>query len=531
MQDSTHSIARSASRFFSGTMLSRITGMLRDMALAYAFGTQSAVAALLVAFRFAHLFRRLFGEGALQTAFIPHFEDLRKKNPARASQFFCDLALSLTAFLTILIIMVMAILWFLPSLIELSPGNLEILWLTELMLPSLLFICLFGINASLLQCEKSYFVPSAAPVAFNLIWIVSIFSVASLPAASAMSWLAGFVVLACFAQWAITLPKTIQLLKTQQLFNLWKQTKYFSIDVRQLYRPLLLGIIGVAASQINNALDAVFARWADEEGPAFLWYAIRLQQLPLALFGIALSGALLPPLSRALKNHDMGKYQHFLNFALKSTVYLMTAISIGLFAMGDSCVNLIYGRGDFNSFSVTETTYSLWGYTLGLIPMSLILILAPAFYAKNDYRTPSMAAVGSMIVNVILNGMLVVFFGLGAASIAFATSVSAWLNFIWLGHMFSKDQGMLSSGKLLPGFGKISVVAIAAGICSILVDFGFWGHSTVVDMVMGREPVYTQGVWLQLSHLAIGGGIFLMVLLMGCLKELKNLRKVREIKV
>jgi len=513
MPDTTQSIVRSATRFFSGTMLSRITGMLRDMAMAYAFGTQSTVAALLVAFRFAHLFRRLFGEGALQTAFIPHFEELRKENPMRAGQFFCDLAISLTAFLTLLIVSIMMLLWILSSSIEFSPGNAEILWLTFLMMPSLLFICLFGINASLLQCEKSYFAPSAAPVAFNLIWIAGVFSVVFLSSSTAaMSWLAVFIIIACFAQWAITLPMTLNILKTYQCTDFWKHSKSFSKDVVQLIKPLMLGIVGVAASQINNALDAVFARWADAEGPAFLWYAIRLQQLPLALFGIALSGALLPPLARALKNNDTIKYRLFLNFALRSSIYLMLPITAALMIMGDSCINLIYGRGDFTSLSVVETTRSLWGYTLGLLPMALILILAPAFYAKGDYRTPSMAAAGSMVINIVLNSVLVGFLGLGAASVALATSFSAWFNFIWLGFILSKYQGSFSSPDLLSSISKITLATSIASICTAAMDIAIWGQATSFEILAGHQPEYSQHLGSQLSHLAVSSIAFILVL-------------------
>ena len=139
--DSTRSIFHSATRFFSGTMLSRISGMARDMTLAYAFGTGSSVAALLVAFRLAHLLRRLLGEGAMQTALIPHFEELRKDSPKKAALFFCDLTLSLTYLLILIIVLTMGVLGALLFFDVLDAGNKEIGWLTFLMMPSLLFIC------------------------------------------------------------------------------------------------------------------------------------------------------------------------------------------------------------------------------------------------------------------------------------------------------------------------------------------------------------------------------------------------------
>ena len=322
MNDSTSSIIQSAKRFFSGTMLSRVAGMLRDMAMAFAFGTQESVAAFLVAFRFSHLLRRLLGEGALQSALIPQFEKLRQQDPQRAAAFFRDLTICLSALLSVIVVVTMAVLWGVLLWANLRPGNAEIVQLTLLMMPSLIFICLFGINASLLQCEKSFFTPSVAPVAFNLLWIVGTFCLWNLASESAMRWLTLFVNLACMAQWALTLPQISKSLKQFSGTSIMP-LKMFSKDVLALLGPLSLGVIGVGSSQINNALDAVFARYADSEGPAYLWYAIRIQQLPLALFGIAISGAMLPPLSRAIKRGNLFQFQEFMDFALRRSIALM----------------------------------------------------------------------------------------------------------------------------------------------------------------------------------------------------------------
>ena len=149
--DSIHSILRSAVGFFSGTALSRITGLLRDMSLAYAFGTDAALAAFFVAFRLSHALRRLFGEGALQSAFVPFFEELRKESPERAVRFFRDLNLLWTLILTLAIALGMGILFTYLHVAQGGASSNEVLYLTALMLPSLLPICLFGLNGSFLQ--------------------------------------------------------------------------------------------------------------------------------------------------------------------------------------------------------------------------------------------------------------------------------------------------------------------------------------------------------------------------------------------
>lgn len=395
----------------------------------------------------------------------------------------------------------------------LDSGNEEIVQLTLIMMPSLFFICLYGINSSLLQCEKNYFYSSAAPIAFNLIWIVGVMCSSHLPMEEAVVRLSFFVILASFGQWAVTLPKTLSSLKNLEVKGFFKGTKLFSKDVLRLCIPLVLGVIGVAASQINNAMDAVFARWADDEGPAFLWYAIRLQQLPLALFGVALSSALLPPLSRAIKAKDKEQSEKFLNFSSLRTIQAMLPITFCLLIMGDGCINLVYGHGDFTANSIAGTTLCLWGYTLGLIPMALVLSLAPAYYASGDYKTPSKASVGSMAVNLSLNAMLVGVFDAGAASVAVATSISAWINVFWLGYFFHKLQIKESwfSKSLWIQTGQILAASLFTSIMTLCIDQMLWSNHPALSILFGSNLYYEMAKGSQILRLATLGLPFLVL--------------------
>lgn len=501
--DTTHSIFRSAARFFSGTMLSRVTGLLRDISMAYAFGTGSAIAAMLVAFRFAHLLRRLLGEGAMQTALVPHFEELRHSNPARAGRFFCDLSATLSLFLFVASGAIMGMLWALLQWGDLDPGNAEIVHLTLVMMPSLVFICLFGINASLLQCEKSYFIPAAAPIIFNVFWIAGVFYSSSYPSEQTMTVLSLFVVAGCFAQWAITLPKVHAILKSLDVHTFLFKARCFSADVKLLKTPLALGLIGVAASQVNNALDAVFARWADEGGPAVLWYAIRLQQLPLALFGIALAGALLPPLSRAAKAGDAPLFAHLLDFSSRRTVALMLPMTVALLLFGDMCIHIVYGHGGFDTGSTLDTTRALWGYSSGLVPMALVLIIAPAFYAKGNYRTPTIASVCAMAANIALNFCMVAVLDLGAASIAVATSLSAVVNLLWLTMSLEgrSYQGYLHAAKMMGA-------CLMASAAALSLDALFWGNLPAWAIATGGIPAYAESFMMQGTRLVADCAVF-----------------------
>jgi putative peptidoglycan lipid II flippase len=505
MTDTLHTIHRSIRAFFSGTLLSRISGMLRDMSMAYVFGTKASIAAFMVAFRLAHTLRRLLGEGALQAAFIPEFEELRRQNEKQAFSFFRDLTLTLTCLLTTLIALLCGALFIFLSK-EKVFSDREVFYLTFLMLPSVLFICLYGVNASFLQCQKKYFIPSMAPVAFNFVWILGVFHLQNIPAQEAMPILALYVVAACFFQWLCTVPSTHSEQKNINIRSIPRQ--FFSQDMRRLIRPLLLGMLGVAASQINHVVDSLFAFFADPEGPAILWYAMRIQQLPLALFGIAISSAILPPLSRAAKSQRPKDYLHFLQHGLFQTWAFMLPLTALIFLMGDACVNLLYGRGDFSLHSIMATTHCLWAYSWGLIPSALILILAPACYAKNNYRLPAFAAFATIICNTSLNILFIQGFGWGAISVAMATSISAWGNFFWLSYYFSRQGiNLFSSSILQRGF-----QTIFATLAASFVTYGFRQYifkQPLFDFISLPRSFFDQ-FYLFSGQLIVFAGIFFL---------------------
>ncbi len=467
--DSAKTLSRSSFAFLSGTLLSRVTGLGRDMAMAFCFGSNPAIAAFMVAFRFANLIRRLFGEGPLSSGFIPHFEQLRAESPEKGAQFFRDLFFSLSAFLIWLIAIAEIGLIALWKWGNLSPGNDQILYMTILMLPGVLFICLFGLSSSLLQCERKFFLTGIAPVAFNAVWIAAAWWQKGNEPSYAAVALSMAMVVAFFMQWLMVVPKTFQFLKGVLSWKECFRAKLFSEDMKRVIKPVLLGIIGVGAVQINSALDAVFARYASMEGPAYLWYAIRLEQLPLALFGIALSSALLPPLSRAIKDNAMEHYFRMLRFAYRRSFSLIFPCTMGIFVLGACAVNLIYGRGDFNQESTYNTVICLWGYGLGLVPAVFVLLMAPAFYAKKDYRTPTEGAVYSVIVNAMLTAFLVFVLNWGPFSIAVATSACAWLNYFYLSYHMSAQMGQVWNKKLAISFLKTSSCTLIASATTFLV--------------------------------------------------------------
>ncbi len=431
MKDTTQAILRRAGVFFSGTALSRVTGMIRDILLAWAFGATSSLAAFMVAFRFAHLLRRILGEGAMQSAFIPQLVVANHQSEERAKKFFSNLSTILTYLLILIVVLGEVTFAALVHFDVFSPEGTEVCQLSMLMLPGLLFICLYGINASLLQCEGYYWLSSAAPLAFNAVWIVGILGLSGWAPYEAMPWLAGIVTIACFGQWMITVPKVRRLLG-QGIVPSLSNINFTSPDLRALGKALSLGLLGVSASQIASALDGIFAQYANSRGPAYLWYAIRIQQLPLSLLALALSGALLPALSRSIKKGDLAQGRNLLNYALRQNLLLVVPCMFGLLATGGTIVNMLFGRGDFTSVDTIATTTCLWAYALGLVPLTLVLLLAPGFYALGDYKTPTRGTVLTVTVNIALNYLAVAYLEWGPASVALMGSLCAWCNVCWL---------------------------------------------------------------------------------------------------
>lgn len=501
----THQLSRTFSsgikRFFSGIFLSRISGLGRDLIMAYSFGDHPAVAAFMVAFRFSNLLRRFFGEGPLQSAFIPHFEGLRAEDPSQADTFFRRLTLLLIALLTGLILVLEGGLGFSLHFFSLSEGNREILQLTTLLMPCLLFICLYGINISVLQCHNAFFVPSMAPALCNFAWIGGALWLRGWMPREAMPELAKWVLIGFFLQWLVTVPLVWR--KVSGNFREWIRWKIHP-EVKKLAHSFSLGALGVGAVQINALLDAVFARCADPRGPVYLWYSIRFQQLALAVFGIAAINTLVPLLSRAIKEGNIEKGKEIFSFGVRRVVTLMLSCTLAIFALGYFAIDLIYGRGHFSAFAVNQTTYCFWAYSLGLIPAALIMLYSSVFYANGNFRTPTCIAVSAVGVNIALNSLFIFGLRLGPLSTALATSIGSWVNYLVLRHLLVK-QGWFSQYRLS------DFIPLLGG--GLLASFFAYGIHLYLPLTLTSHTL-TQLANFSLPALGFVGGLFTYALFM-----------------
>ena len=501
-QEATQRISKGALSFFSGTFISRLSGLGRDVAMAFCFGSHPAIAAFMVAYRFSNLFRRMLGEGTLSSGFIPYFECLRKESPGEGARFFRDVFFSMMVFLAALVLVLCLGIGLWLEYGSLSPDTQEILSLTFLMIPGLLFICLYAVSSSLLQCERKFFLPGVAPVLFNLTWIGTVFLFRDTIPEGAVIALSGAVVFGFFLQWALLIPSMTSYLRRFLSLKEIFQFRFFPKEVKSLLTPFFLGLVGVSATQVNSFLDAIFARYASLEGPAYLWYSIRIQQLPLALFGIALSAALLPPLSRAVSKEKWEEFQELLRYSLTKSFHFIFPCSIALFVLAACGVNLLYGRGDFDLESTRQTIFCLWGYGVGLLPYVFVLLLAPAFYAQKNFRLPMKAAVLSMLLNVALNAVFILGFHMGAMSIALATSLSAWFNFIYL------SKALPSQKMFETGIYKGALAALIAGGVTFLLGYYLVGDQTLALLSGETLPEFSRRFKEQALSFFVLSGVF-----------------------
>ncbi len=391
--------------------------------MAYLFGTAPAVAAFWFAFRCSQLLRRILGEGALHLAFVPHFEKLRHQEERSARIFFSLLYRSLTGWVVVLIVIGEIVLsWIQPGV---SPSLQEGVILTRILLPTLLPIVLYALNSSFHFCQQSFFLPSLAPLCMNGVWIAALCCMKGWLPSRAMMTLAWTLHIAFFLQWIVTWPAAYR-------FGIWRGIGETNRQIYDLLRPFAFVVIGVTATQINSALDGLFAQLAHPEGNAYLWYALRLQQLPIGLFGVATVSALLPPLSRAFQKKDQPQVDALLTQSMRHLAFWMIPSTAGLILMARPLIDCLYHHGAFSSHSLEATASCLQAYALGLWPMTLVLVLAAPFYARHQYRQPTLLALGVIVGNVLWNIGCVVVFHQGPTTLALGTSLASWVNALLL---------------------------------------------------------------------------------------------------
>lgn len=443
------------------TLISRVTGFVRDVLLARMLGAGTEADAFFVAFRFPNLFRHLFAEGAFSAAFVPLFaRKLEGEGKAAAKRFsdvvFAGLALVLLAMvLAMELIMPWAITVFAPGFLE-TPGKIELTGeLARIAFPYLFFIALVSLLSGIQNSLGRFAAAAAAPILLNLCLIV-----AAIGYGRAWSGTGPGEVLA----WAVSISGLVQFLW------LWHHNRKsgmgpglalprWNADVARLGGRILPGVVGMGVYQINLLVDTVIASLVSEGAVSWLYYADRVNQLPLGVVGIAIGTALLPMLSRQIKGGREDVAAHTQNRGLEFALFLTLPAAAALAALALPIVATLFERGRFAAEDTAATAAALTAFACGLPAHVLVKCLVPGFFAREDTATPVRIAAVCLVSNVVLN--LALMKPLGHVGIATATAVSAWINAGLLGYVLARRGHFRLDSRLLDRAPRILAAALA----------------------------------------------------------------------
>lgn len=409
------------------TMASRLLGFIRDILLASVIGAGTVADAFFVAFKFPNFFRRLFAEGAFNAAFVPLFtERLTRDGIAPARDFGAQVASVMVTFmLCFTFVMQLAMPWLMyviaPGFAD-EPDKFQLaIELTRLTFPYLMFMALTALLAGMLNSMQRFAAAAAAPVLLNIVMIAALALLRSGEIAMPGHTLATAVSIAGAGQFVLLV---LAARKAGLLLRLPQPR--LTPGVRRVFRLMVPGLIGAGVVQVNLVIDVVLASTLPEGSVSWLYFADRVNQLPLGVVGVAVGVALLPMLSRHLSAGDDAAAAHTQNRAIEFALFLTVPAAAALITIPGPVVTVLFERGAFQAEDAVATTKALAAFAVGLPAYVLIKALTPGFFARQDTKTPVKIAVASMTANVLFAVVLMQF--LAHVGIALATAGSAWMN-------------------------------------------------------------------------------------------------------
>lgn len=468
------SVAKSASIISAATLCSRILGFIRDVVIARFFGTGVASEAFVVAFRIPNLLRDLVAEGAANAAFVPVFSDYLVKKEKSEFWYLVRNILGIV-FILLVLIALLGIL-FAPLIARLiAPGfvnepdklNLTVK-LARILFPYIILVGLTAYSMGLLHTFRSFLTPSLGPAMLNIAMIISILASVRILKEPIIGLTYG-VLLGGLLQLLIQIPPMYK--RGFQIKPGKLRLDFSHPGTRQIARLITPRIFGSAVYQLNVFVDTMLASLSNIVGVgavAAIYYANRIIQFPLAIFGIALSSAVLPTMSHQVAKDDLEGLKTTLSFSLRAIYLVMLPVSLGLLILSHPIISLLFQRGEFTAYSTFITSWALLFYSFGLVAFGGIKILVSCFYSLKDTLTPVKVSFLCLIVNIILN--IILMFPLRVGGLALASSASAFLNFFILLKLLKKRIGKIFDKEMQSSFLKIS----SSGIIMAIVSFLCW---------------------------------------------------------
>ncbi len=515
-------VVKAAGVVGAATLASRVMGYIRDMVMSWGFGTGLAADAFYVAYRIPNLLRELLAEGSMSAAFIPVFtETLTKesKDSARhlASAVFARLLAILIALTLLGIIfapyVVKVVAWGWAYKAEHDKYVLGVT-LTRIMFPYLLFIGLAALTMGMLNSLRQFLTPALSPVMLNVMTISAVlFSLQFL--AEPILGVAVGVVLGGMLQFWIQVPA----LRKQGMLPR-PQFEPTHPGVKKIGKLALPIFLSSSVNQFNIFIGTIFASFLATGSITYLFYGMRFIHFPLGIVGIAVATAVLPTMSTQAAKQEMTEFRETLSFGLRLVLFIMFPAMAGLITLRVPIVNLLLEHGQFDHISTQGTASALLFYAVGLWAFAGVRIVAQAFYALQDTKTPVKVAVLALCSNILLSAVFITWTPLAHGGLAFATSLAAMINIGFLTVLLRKKIGRIDGKRIGISLLKIVPVSLVMGA------IGWW---------VSKQPEWLlTGNLLRKSELLLGGifgSIFFYVIAMWILRsdELKFLwRMIRR---
>jgi putative peptidoglycan lipid II flippase len=419
-------LLRALATVSSLTLVSRILGYLRDFIIARAFGASLATDAFFVAFRIPNLLRRLFAEGALSQAFVPVLAEHKNKgSPEEVRSLIDGVATLLLVALVVVAALGMAAA---PIIVYLSapgfaadPGKFDLtVTLLRITFPYIVFISLVAFSAGILNTWNRFSVPAVTPALLNVSFIVGALFFADQfdPPVLVLAWA---VFLGGLAQLAYQLPYLMKL----GLLPRWR-LDWSHPGVRRMLKLMAPAAFGVSISQVSLLINTIFASFLVSGSVSWLYYADRLMEFPAGVLGVALGAILLPSLSKYHADARHAEYGELLDWGLRLTFLLAVPSAVALAVLALPLVATLFHYGRFTAEDAWMTRQALVAYSIGLVGMILVKILAPGFYARQNIVTPVKIGILTLVFTQILNLAFII--PLRHAGLALAIGLGACLN-------------------------------------------------------------------------------------------------------
>jgi putative peptidoglycan lipid II flippase len=426
-----HGVVSAVGSIGFATLLSRILGYARDIAIARTFGAGPITDAFFVAFRIPNLLRRLLAEGALSTAVVPVFSATlaREGDVAFSRMVQAVLGAGLVVLSAVTAIGIFAAPWIVAVMApgwRADPGLFDLaVLLTRAMFPYLLLVGLAALAMGVLNAHRRFFTAALSPVFLNVAMIAATLSLADRITPAILSLAVG-VLVGGLGQFLVQLPEVRRV-----GVPLWPALAWSHPAVREIGRRLWPAAFALAAVQITILVNTLMASLLPGGTVSYLYYADRVMEFPLGIFGIALATAALPSMSAQAARRDFDALRGTLAFALRLSAFIAVPAAVGLSVLSAPIVRLLFQRGEFGASEAVFTAQALVGYAVGLPAFAATRIAAQTFYALGDVRTPVYIGFVSVAANVLFAVALM--WPLEHAGLALASSLSSYVNLIGLG--------------------------------------------------------------------------------------------------